>query len=112
PFFLRGLRLLVVIAVALAIVDAWRAFNLLDWVQSAAGQRLVSMVIHVGIILLIATLGWTILASLIEHRLGVTQARRRPSEREKTLLLLFRNAAAITIATLTVLIVLSQIGID
>lgn len=112
PIFLRGLRLLVIVLVALTIIDAWRAFNLIEWLQSTAGQRVISMIIHVGIILLIATLSWTILASMIEHRLGMTHTRRRPSEREKTLLLLFRNASAITIATLTVLIVLSQIGID
>src|SRR5690606_23684484 len=45
------------------------------------------------------------------HRLGGS-GRRLPTEREKTLLMLFRNAAAITIATMTVLVVLSQVGID
>src|SRR3546814_8847130 len=51
-------------------------------------------------------------ASIIEHRLGMSSATHRPSEREKTLLMLFRNAAAVVIATMTVLIVLSQIGIN
>ncbi len=112
PVFLRGVRLIIVLAVILTVFDAWRAFNLAEWLQSSAGQTTISMIIHVGIILLIAALGWTVLASIIEHRLDSTNTRRRPSEREKTLLLLFRNAAAITVATLTVLIVLSQIGID
>src|SRR3546814_9297113 len=42
----------------------------------------------------------------------MSSATHRPSEREKTLLMLFRNAAAVVIATMTVLIVLSQIGIN
>src|SRR3546814_3850060 len=51
-------------------------------------------------------------ASIIEHRLGMSSATHRPSEREQTLLMLFRNAAAVVIATMTVLIVLSHIGIN
>src|SRR5699024_7179431 len=76
------------------------------------GQAAISIVVRVSIILLIAAMSWTILASIIEHRLGVSDGKKPPSEREKTLLILFRNAAAITIATLTILIVLSHIGID
>lgn len=111
PTFLLGLRFLVLILVALIVLDAWQAFNLVEWLSSPGGQATISIVIRVGIILLIAVLGWTTLASLIEHRLGGS-GRRLPTEREKTLLMLFRNAAAITIATMTVLVVLSQIGID
>lgn len=112
PTFLRGLRLLIAIVVALIVLDAWRAFNLAVWLSSPGGQTAISTIIHVGIILVIAAMSWTVLASVIEHRLGVSGGRRRPSEREKTLLMLFRNAAAVTIATMTVLVVLSQIGID
>lgn len=112
PAMLRGLRLLTTIAITLVVLDAWRAFNLAAWVTSQAGRNAISMIIHVGIILLVAATSWTILASIIEHRLGTSNSRRPPSEREKTLLMLFRNASAITIVTLTVLVVLSQIGID
>src|SRR5690606_20081087 len=45
------------------------------------------------------------------HRLSPV-GLRAPSEREKTLLALFRNAALVVIVTLTILVVLSQIGID
>lgn len=69
------------------------------------------MLFHVTLVLIIAALSWTMVASLIEHRLGGTAARPA-TEREKTLLRLFRNAAAIVIVTFTVLIVLSQIGVD
>lgn len=112
PAFLKGLRFLILILVTLIVLDAWQAFNLFAWLSSASGQAAVSTLIHVGIILLIAILSWTVLASIIEHRLGTSTGRNIPTEREKTLLMLFRNAAAITIATLTTLVVLSQIGID
>lgn len=112
PAILKGLRFLILILVTLVVLDAWQAFNLVAWLSSSSGQAVVSTVIHVGIILLIAIMSWTVLASVIEHRLGTSTGRSIPTEREKTLLMLFRNAAAITIVTMTVLVVLSQIGID
>ncbi|WP_233208227.1 mechanosensitive ion channel domain-containing protein [Pollutimonas subterranea] len=110
PVVLKGLRLLILIVVTLVVLDAWHAFNLVDWLQSDHGQAAIAMVLHLGIILLIATLSWTVIASIIEHRLDASSSN--PSEREKTLLMLFRNATAIVIATMTILVVLSQIGIN
>jgi len=52
-----------------------------------------------------------VLASFIEHRLAVSGSHM-PSERERTLLMLFKNALVIVISSLTVLIVMSQLGID
>lgn len=112
PAFMQGLRLLVFILTTLVVLDAWNTFNLVNWLSSDIGQAAISTVIRVGIILLISVMSWTLLASIIEHRLSSTHGRRLPTEREKTLLMLFRNAAAITIVTLTVLVVLSQIGIN
>src|SRR5690606_36296252 len=63
-------------------------------------------------ILLFAALVWTVVASIIEHRLAVDDGQGAPSARERTLLSLFRNATLIVIVTMTILIVLSQIGID
>ncbi|MFW7341810.1 mechanosensitive ion channel domain-containing protein [Pollutimonas sp. H1-120] len=112
PATLKALRLLILITVSLVVLDAWHAFDLLAWLESADGRATVALIFRVGIILAMAALSWTVLASLIEHRLSLSRDTHRPSEREKTLLMLFRNAAAVVIATMTVLIVLSQIGIN
>ncbi len=112
PAALRGMRLLITVIVALIILDAWHAFDLGAWLASPGGQAAVALVLRLSVILAIAALTWTVLASLIEHRLGASSGPRKASEREKTLLMLFRNAAAIVICTMTILIVLSQIGID
>ncbi len=112
PATLQALRLLILITVSLVVLDAWHAFDLLAWLESADGRATVTLIFRVGIILAMAALSWTVLASLIEHRLSLSRDTHRPSEREKTLLMLFRNAAAVIIATMTVLIVLSQIGIN
>ncbi|NYT59878.1 mechanosensitive ion channel [Alcaligenaceae bacterium] len=112
PITLKTLRLLILITVSLIVLDAWQAFDLLAWLESSGGRATIAMIFRVAIILVLAAATWTVLASLIEHRLGTSDGTRRPSEREKTLLMLFRNAAAVVIATMTTLIALSQIGIN
>lgn len=111
PPMLKGFHLLNMIVVTLVVLDAWRAFNLGDWIASDRGSAVIIAIVHVAIILVIAALIWTTLASIIEHRMSPV-GLRIPSEREKTLLALFRNAALVVIVTLTILVVLSQIGID
>ncbi|GGI53935.1 mechanosensitive ion channel domain-containing protein [Oxalicibacterium solurbis] len=112
PPALKGFHVLTMLVVALVVLDAWHAFNLANWIASDNGRSVILAVVHVAIILLIATVVWTTVASIIEHRLSPTPGQGQPSEREKTLLALFRNAALIAIVTLTILVVLSQIGID
>ena len=111
PATLKTLRTLILIVVVLVVLDAWRAFNLAQWLTSDHGTATIGMITHVGIILLFAALAWTLIASVIEHRLSNTVGRA-PSARERTLLALFRNAALVVILTMTVLVVLSQIGIN
>lgn len=53
------------------------------------------------------------LASLIENRLASDiHGRPLPSARTRTLLTLFRNALAVIISTITIMIVLSEIGVN
>ncbi len=111
PAALKAVKLVILVVVALLVLDAWRAFDLAGWIDSSQGRAAIAGVFHVALILAIAALAWTVLASIIEHRLGGS-GNHLPTEREKTLLMLFRNAAAIVIITMTILVVLSQIGID
>ena len=112
PATLQAIRIAVFIIVLLVVLDAWRIFDLSLWLSSSQGQAAINTILRVAIILLIAAATWTILASIIEHRLSSSHGKRLPTEREKTLLMLFRNALAIVICTMTVLVVLSQVGID
>ena len=112
PAVLKGMNLLLAIVVVLVVLDAWNVFNLALWVASEGGRATIIAVVHSAIVLVIAAIIWTIVASIIEHRLSPGPGRGEPSEREKTLLSLFRNAALVVIVTLTILVVLSQIGID
>lgn len=112
PAGLRTLGLLMRIMVALFVLDAWRVFDLSGWIVSDAGTAAVRVVVNVLIVLFLAAVAWTIIASMIEHRLSLSEGRGTPTARERTLLSLFRNAALIFIVTMTVMVVLSQIGVD
>lgn len=112
PAALRGIRLFILVMVTLFVLDAWRVFSLSAWLASESGSAAIATVVRVAIILLFAALIWTVVASIIEHRLAHDEGQGAPSARERTLLSLFRNATLIVIVTMTVLVVLSQIGID
>ena len=111
PKALHVIRTLISIFVVLMVLDAWHAFNLSAWLTSAEGARMISSLLDVSLVLFIAMMAWTLIASVIEHRLSDNNGREA-SAREKTLLSLFRNAIMIVIVSLTLLVVLSQLGIN
>lgn len=113
PGGLKILRVLVVLAVTLSLLDAWRIFNLSQWFLTETGAEVVGGLMHILFILFFAIVSWTLLASIIEHRLALELGSgNRPSARERTLLTLFRNVLAIVICTITIMIMLSQIGLN
>lgn len=112
PNALRVIRAVILIAVIMLVLSAWGAFDVAAWYASEAGRTLTGRAISVAVILVVAIGVWLALASLIEHRLNPETGRGEPDPRTKTLLSLFRNALAITIITLTTMIVLSEIGIN
>ncbi|WP_397473318.1 mechanosensitive ion channel domain-containing protein [Pusillimonas sp.] len=111
PGTIRLLRGIILVVALLLILDAWRAFNLSSWLYSPEGRALVATLVRVAVILLFAMGVWTIVASIIESRLN-DDSTGRTTERQKTLLSLFRSAALVVIVTMTVLVMLSQIGVD
>ncbi len=85
----------------LALATLWR------------GEKMVDILIRIALILFFSAVGWTILASLIENRTASDiHGRPLPSARTRTLLTLFRNALAVIISTITIMIVLSEIGVN
>jgi small conductance mechanosensitive channel len=112
PTGLRVIRALILIAVIMVVLNAWGAFDLTAWYASEAGRTLVGKLVSVFTILVVAACLWLGLASLIEHKLNADAGHGMPSARAQTLLSLFRNALAIALLTMTVMIVLSEIGIN
>lgn len=112
PGVLQVIRAAILIIVALLVLDAWRLFNLPEWVGSDAGTTALAAVISIGLILLVAKGIWIAFASWIELRLNPDNDRGGASAREQTLLALFRSAFMIVLVVLTAMIVLSELGIN
>ncbi|SET05412.1 mechanosensitive channel protein [Kosakonia radicincitans] len=110
---LKTARILVVCATIMLLLNAWRLFDFWHWLNYGAGEKTVDILIRIALILFFSAVGWTLLASLIENRLASDiHGRPLPSARARTLLTLFRNALAVVISTITVMIVLSEIGVN
>ena len=111
PGMLHVVRSLVLLGVVLMIARAWGLFDVLSWAASAAGQEVMARIVSAGIILLIAALLWLAVSSWIEYRLNPNRAHQ-PSARGRTLLALLRNAVTVVIATVTFMLVLSEVGVN
>jgi small-conductance mechanosensitive channel len=112
PNIYKTLRILLMVVVAAVILDAWGILSLTAWLASEAGIHTVGTLISVAAILVGAMAVWIVLASWIEHRLNPGDETHLPTARAKTLLTIFRNAAAIALIIMTVMIVLAEIGVN
>ncbi|MDP5291248.1 mechanosensitive ion channel [Oceanimonas sp. CHS3-5] len=112
PNALRFLRFLVLAGVILLSLNAWHIVDLATWSASEAGGVLMGRIIAVALILAVSATIWVILASLIEHKLNPETGTGMPSARTQTLLSLFRSALAVLLVTMTVMIALSELGIN
>ncbi|WP_274522373.1 mechanosensitive ion channel domain-containing protein [Ectothiorhodospira mobilis] len=112
PTVLKVLRFTLLAVVAAAILDAWTPFSLTAWAASDAGGRFIGNAVAVALILAGAMLVWLGLTSWIEYRLSPATGNGEPNARVRTLLTIFRNAAAITLVVMTLMVVLAQVGIN
>ncbi len=110
PATLKTVQVVIAIVVAALILDAWAVFDFFAWMASEAGMQIVGTVATIAFILVAAALVWLAVSSWIEHRLAVDTAIDRA--RERTLLTIFRNAFTIALVIMTLMVVLSEIGID
>lgn len=113
PGLLKIIRALLLILVAALSLDAWQVYDLAAWYASAAGVKTVSVVVHILLILAIAAAIWVGLASLVESKLTPREGTSpAAAARAQTLMSLFHTVLAVVVLIFTVMIVLSEIGID
>lgn len=112
PIALKVVRTVILITVIALLLDAWQLFDFFAWISSASGLSIIGTAVSVSLVLLAATAAWLAATSWIEHRLNPQAGKGKPTAREQTLLSLFRNALAVALVTITVMIVLAEIGIN
>ena len=111
PTFLKGFGLVVLIAVALAVVDAWDLMDVSGWLTSSSGEALFNGVVSALLIGVIAYLLWLAFMSWVEYRLSGSYGRLAGA-RERTLLSLFGNAITIVVITIAAMLALSELGVN
>ena len=111
PKALWVVRLLIELAVLGFALQVVGLLNVEAWLSSQFGVRLTGTLVTVLLILVGAFAVWLALSSWIDYRLN-PEFGSVPTARERTLLTLLKNAAIIVIIVITMMFVLSEIGID
>lgn len=113
PRALMVLRVGVMIVVIAVTLDAIGLFSVADFVESDLGGQITSSTLTVGLILFSGFLVWLVVSSWVDYRLQPAENGAVPVRaRERTLLVLARNAITVTIAAMVVMFTLSEIGIN
>jgi small conductance mechanosensitive channel len=111
PNVLRVMRFVIAVAVLVVVAQFWHVADVGAWLASDIGQRVLTAMISVALILLMASVIYLAVQSWIEYRLnplvGATMTART-----RTLLALFRNAFTVVLAVLVFMLVLSELGVD
>jgi len=111
PLVLRLVRLAVLVCVVLAIADIWDLVDIGGWMTTARGSAILGGLASLLVVLMIGGAIYLAMASWVEYRLN-PNCGTVPTARERTLLVLFRNAFTITLMLFIVMTALSQIGVN
>mgnify|MGYP001031585914 CR=1 FL=1 len=111
PKILTVLRSLVALAVVAYTLDVIHLVDVGGWLSSAAGISFSGTLMSVVGILAVAAIIWLALNSWVDYKLNPDYGTA-PTSRETTLLTLLRNAVTIALLVLTLMLTLSEIGLD
>jgi small conductance mechanosensitive channel len=104
----------ILVIAAVLILQAW-GLDTMAMLATPLGQRLISVAISVGVVVLLAMGAWEVTNALLERlnkRANRESTAPKRSARVQTLLPMLRNAFRIVIITIATLIGLSEIGVD
>lgn len=111
PRAFSTLRLFLLICVLFFTLDVIGMIDMRSWLEGQVGLAVTKALISVGLILTVAFGIWLALTSFVDYKLN-PEYGAVPTSRETTLLTLLRNAATIALIILTLMFVLSEIGLD
>ncbi|MEM8786982.1 MAG: mechanosensitive ion channel domain-containing protein [Pseudomonadota bacterium] len=111
PKILLVLRLAIVALVIAFSLDAMGLWDISAWFASDRGGAFLAAIVSATLVILVAIALWLALASWVEYRLNPLYGQA-PTARVTTLLTLLRNAATIALMVLTLMFVLSELGLD
>jgi len=109
--FMGVARLVLLIATLGAAMQVSGLYDVSGWFARRFGDDFAGLLISVAVIVTFAFLLWLAIASWVDYRLNPDRADQATA-REQTLLTLLRNAATIMIVVITLMVTLSEIGLD
>ncbi|WP_417742552.1 mechanosensitive ion channel domain-containing protein [Salipiger sp.] len=113
-FVPKALFVLRLVIFALVVIFALNAISVIDlraWMAGQFGREFTATVFSVVAVLLVSFAIWVGMTSWVDYRLNPEYGTVATS-REQTLLTLLRNAATIALVVITLMFVLSEIGLD
>tara|TARA_R110002124_G_scaffold233235_5_gene398331 strand:+ start:21735 stop:24182 length:2448 start_codon:yes stop_codon:yes gene_type:complete len=111
PRALSVLRLVILAVVVFVALNVLGMIDLRGWMASQFGIRMTSTIFSVAAVLAVAFILWLALTSWVDYRLN-PEYGQVATARERTLLSLLRNAATIALIVITIMFVLSEVGLD
>lgn len=111
PNILKVIRVLIALAVLIAIGQAWQVMDFFGWVASEVGRSVTGRLVSAMLVLLITWLIWLAMSSYVEYRLNPAVGTI-PTARERTLLALFRNAFTVAIIVIGIMLTLAELGVN
>ncbi len=104
-------RLFLLVCVLFFTLDVIGLIDMRGWLEGQVGLAVTSAIVSVSLILIVAFAVWLGLTSFVDYKLN-PEYGNIPTSRETTLLTLLRNAATIALIILTLMFVLSEIGLN
>ena len=111
PRILTAIRIAVFLSILLFALNIVGAIDIPAWVNTRVGAQATAAGLAVVVILLVAAAIWLAMTSWVDYRLNPDYGSV-PTTRETTLLTLMRNAATIALVIVTLMFVLSEMGIN
>ncbi|WP_332712887.1 mechanosensitive ion channel domain-containing protein [Pelagibacterium mangrovi] len=111
PVVLKVVRFIVIAVVAMVCLHGLGFFNFVEFLESEFGARIAGSAVTIAMILGLALLCWVALNAWVDNQINPELAPRSTA-RKRTLFALMRNALTIAIIVITLMFVLSEVGIN
>lgn len=107
------LRWCIIVVMILALSWVWRT-GLVEWLGSAAGQEVTATLMRLALLITVAILLTEGIGIGVNRFVSATMpdGQAKMSNRAKTLATLLKNVAIVLVITVTLMLVLSEIGVD
>lgn len=111
PVVLKVVRIIVIAVVVIVCLHGLGFFNFVDFLESEFGARVTGSVVTILMILAVAIIAWIALNAWVDGQVNPELAPAATARR-RTLFTLMRSALTITIIVITLMFVLSEVGIN